>query len=31
VREAADQLGVSTRTVDGDWAVARLWLARELR
>ena len=31
VREAAEELGVSTRTVDNDWAMARLWLARELR
>jgi RNA polymerase sigma factor (TIGR02999 family) len=30
VRETALQLGVSTRTVDNDWAMARLWLAREL-
>jgi RNA polymerase sigma factor (TIGR02999 family) len=30
VRETAHQLGVSTRTVDNDWAMARLWLAREL-
>ena len=30
-REIAAQLGVSTRTIDGDWAVARMWLARELR
>ena len=30
VRETATQLGVSTRTVDNDWAMARLWLAREL-
>jgi len=30
VRETAEQLGVSTRTVNGDWAVARLWLTREL-
>jgi RNA polymerase sigma factor (TIGR02999 family) len=31
VREAAEELGVSTRTVDNDWTMARLWLARELR
>jgi RNA polymerase sigma factor (TIGR02999 family) len=30
VRETAEQLGVSTRTVNHDWAMARLWLAREL-
>ena len=30
VRETAEQLGVSTRTVNNDWAMARLWLAREL-
>jgi len=30
VRETAEELGVSTRTVNGDWAMARLWLAREL-
>ena len=30
VRETAEELGVSSRTVNGDWAVARLWLAREL-
>lgn len=28
--EIAEALGVSRRTVTGDWAVARLWLAREL-
>ncbi|HLG59114.1 MAG TPA: sigma-70 family RNA polymerase sigma factor [Vicinamibacterales bacterium] len=28
--EIADALGVSKRTVDNDWAVARMWLAREL-
>jgi RNA polymerase sigma factor (TIGR02999 family) len=28
--EIADTLGVSRRTVDNDWAVARMWLAREL-
>lgn len=31
VRETADALGISPRSVDGDWATARLWLARELR
>jgi RNA polymerase sigma factor (TIGR02999 family) len=30
VEEVAQVLGVSERTVDGDWAVARLWLSREL-
>jgi len=30
VREIAEELGVSTRTVNGDWTLARLWLAREL-
>lgn len=30
VPEAAAHLGVSARTIDGDWAVARMWLAREL-
>lgn len=29
VKEIADTLQVSARTVDGDWAMARLWLARE--
>lgn len=29
-KEIAEHLEVSTRTVDGDWAVARMWLAREL-
>ncbi len=28
--EIAEALGVSRRTVTGDWTVARLWLAREL-
>ena len=31
VREAAAELGVSPRTVNNDWTMARLWLARELR
>lgn len=31
VQEAADLLGVSPRTVEGDWATARAWLRRELR
>jgi RNA polymerase sigma factor (TIGR02999 family) len=30
VEEIARTLGVSKRTVDDDWAVARMWLAREL-
>jgi RNA polymerase sigma factor (TIGR02999 family) len=30
VEEIAHTLGVSKRTVDTDWAVARMWLAREL-
>lgn len=29
--EVAAALGVSKRTVDSDWSVARMWLARELR
>ncbi len=29
--EAAEALGVSPRTVRGDWAMARAWLQRELR
>lgn len=29
-RECAAVLGVSTRTVEGDWAVARAWLRRAL-
>ena len=29
--EVAITLGVSKRTVDSDWSVARMWLARELR
>ena len=31
IAEIASALGVSTRTVDGDWAMARGWLAREMR
>jgi RNA polymerase sigma factor (TIGR02999 family) len=31
VQETAHLLAVSPRTVDGDWAVARMWLSRELR
>ncbi|MEM7198936.1 MAG: ECF-type sigma factor [Planctomycetota bacterium] len=30
IEEIADVLGVSTRTVDGDWRVARAWLQREM-
>jgi RNA polymerase sigma factor (TIGR02999 family) len=30
VDEIAHTLGISARTVDGDWASARLWLSREL-
>ena len=30
VTEMAHALGVSSRTVDNDWASARLWLSREL-
>jgi RNA polymerase sigma factor (TIGR02999 family) len=30
VEETAQVLGVSRRTVDADWAMARMWLAREL-
>lgn len=30
VAEIAHNLAVSSRTVDGDWAMARLWLSREL-
>lgn len=30
VKETAEVLGVSPRTVKGDWRVARAWLAREL-
>ena len=29
VEDVAGVLGVSRRTVDGDWAMARMWLARE--
>jgi len=29
-REVAHVLGVSRRTVDGDWGFARMWLSREL-
>jgi len=30
VEQTAEALGVSPRTVESDWAVARAWLAREL-
>ena len=30
IPEIAIELDVSSRTVDGDWATARLWLSREL-
>jgi RNA polymerase sigma-70 factor (ECF subfamily) len=30
-KEVAEVLGISSRTVDGDWAMARAWLRRELR
>jgi RNA polymerase sigma factor (sigma-70 family) len=30
VPEVADFLGVSARTVEGDWTHARAWLRREL-
>jgi DNA-directed RNA polymerase specialized sigma24 family protein len=30
IDETAEVLGVSPRTVDGDWLVARAWLQREL-
>ncbi len=31
IQEIAHVLDVSKRTVDGDWAMARMWLGRELR
>ena len=31
VDEVAQALGVSKRTVEGDWTFARAWLIRELR
>lgn len=31
VRETAHALGVSNRTVDDDWAMARMWLSRAMR
>lgn len=30
VQEVADALGLSKRTVEGDWTHARVWLEREL-
>lgn len=30
MEEIAHVLGISTRTVERDWAAARLWLQREL-
>lgn len=30
IEEVANELGVSPRTVNGDWRVARAWLGREL-
>ena len=30
VQEVADSLGVSKRTVEGDWSMAKAWLRREL-
>jgi len=30
MQEVAQELGVSKRTVEGDWTFARMWLAREL-
>ncbi len=31
VKEVAEYLGVSSRTVDGDWSMARAWLRRAMR
>jgi RNA polymerase sigma factor (TIGR02999 family) len=31
VEEVAQALGVSKRTVEGDWTFARAWLSREIR
>jgi RNA polymerase sigma factor (sigma-70 family) len=31
VHETAEVLGITTRTVDRDWAAARAWLRRRLR
>ena len=30
VQEVADALGVSKRTIEGDWTMAKAWLRREL-
>ncbi len=30
IPEIATELGISPRTVDGDWSVARMWISREL-
>jgi RNA polymerase sigma-70 factor, ECF subfamily len=30
MKEIAQMLGVSERTIHGDWRIARMWLAREL-
>ena len=30
IEEIAETLAISKRTVDGDWALARLWIARAL-
>jgi len=31
IPEVADALGISSRTVDGEWAMARAWLQRRVR
>ena len=31
VKETSHVLGVSPRTVDDDWAIARMWLSREIK
>ena len=30
IQEISIELDVSTRTIDGDWATARMWISREL-
>ena len=30
IQEIATELEVSSRTIDGDWATARMWISREL-
>jgi RNA polymerase sigma factor (sigma-70 family) len=30
VKEVADTLGLSPRTIDDDWCIARAWLRREI-